>query len=298
MMPTTTEPPPADPQWPEQPPEHTQRAAGPPPVPPARPGHREPASVGDIMRGMRRAAPQVFAALEAGQLPGASPDPDDDPRTALLAAKAYARQAAIDRAIPPGGVYEAAQGGIATLRPQQHPDAVRRWMANPVMLLLVIGGRLVGRGKTYLALAVAAEAATAGVAVRHRGRGVTTDPQVIRRWTQIDYLAALRPDGSKVGHGQIREEAHTAGLLVLDDLGAEVDAEATETARRELVSLIEARLAAGRRTVITTNLSPTEIRDRFGERLTNRLVDMTVSMTIKVEGDDLRQQVRELPDDW
>jgi hypothetical protein len=58
-----------------------------------------------------------------------------------------------------------------------------------------------------------------------------------------------------------------AQLLVLDDAGEE----STEMGRAALVDLAKDRDAAGRRTVITTNLRPEDFRRRYGDPLAERI---------------------------
>ena len=55
-------------------------------------------------------------------------------------------------------------------------------------------------------------------------------------------------------------------MLVLDDLGTELDGERFAVVFGELV---EARQNA--KTVITTNLAPAELRRRYGDRIADRL---------------------------
>jgi DNA replication protein DnaC len=57
-------------------------------------------------------------------------------------------------------------------------------------------------------------------------------------------------------------------LLVLDDLGVEVVDERLLSA---IDGIVDARYAAGRRTVMTTNLEPSRFRQRYGERVYDRI---------------------------
>ncbi len=58
-------------------------------------------------------------------------------------------------------------------------------------------------------------------------------------------------------------------LLVFDDLGVD---NATEWGREQIFSIFEARLNTGKHTWFTTNLSGEQIRDKYGERIHDRML--------------------------
>ena len=75
-------------------------------------------------------------------------------------------------------------------------------------------------------------------------------------------------------------------LLLVDDLG-------TEPLMRNitveyLFLLLNERMEAGLSTMVTTNLTPAQIQERYGERVCSRLFDRLSALTIKLEGKDLR----------
>ena len=75
-------------------------------------------------------------------------------------------------------------------------------------------------------------------------------------------------------------------LLLVDDLG-------TEPLMRNitveyLFLLLNERMEAGLSTMVTTNLTPAQIQERYGERVCSRLFDRSSALTIKLEGKDLR----------
>lgn len=75
-------------------------------------------------------------------------------------------------------------------------------------------------------------------------------------------------------------------LLLIDDLG-------TEPVMRNitleyLFTLLNERIAAKRHTVIATNLTPVQIKERYGERVASRLLDRTQCFTVQLKGKDLR----------
>lgn len=77
-----------------------------------------------------------------------------------------------------------------------------------------------------------------------------------------------------------------APMLLIDDLG-------TEPMMRNitveyLFTLLNERNAAGRHTVIATNLSPVQIRETYGERVSSRLLDKGRCAAMMLEGKDLR----------
>ena len=77
-------------------------------------------------------------------------------------------------------------------------------------------------------------------------------------------------------------------LLLIDDLG-------TEPMMRNitveyLFTLLNERNAARRHTVVATNLTPVQLRERYGERVASRLLDRTAGATLLFKGKDLRQQ--------
>ena len=78
-----------------------------------------------------------------------------------------------------------------------------------------------------------------------------------------------------------------APLLLVDDLG-------TEPMMRNitveyLFLLVNERMEAGLSTMVTTNLTPAQIQERYGERVCSRLFDRLSALAIKLEGKDLRQ---------
>lgn len=155
-------------------------------------------------------------------------------------------------------------------------DGLAEW--NPPVLNLILPGR-VGAGKTAAAVAVG----TAAVE-RH---GLLT--RLVKHST---YLAWLRPDGAP--HGltpwRIRHRHRTAQLLILDDLGAELDGEATEFVRGETTDLLGDRLTAGRPTVVTTNLDRDRMETVLRERTVSRLGGRAHVATVR--GPDRRRPVR------
>lgn len=133
-------------------------------------------------------------------------------------------------------------------------DWVQTW-PTPKYRNVILGGPT-GAGKTYAAVAAMRAAVEAGLSSHLFGYS--------------EYLTALRPDGERP-HWQVRRAAFDPWLLVVDDLGVELNAQASEAARREMVDLMSARNGAQRVTVFTTNLKPDQVRFVFGDRFFSRL---------------------------
>lgn len=75
---------------------------------------------------------------------------------------------------------------------------------------------------------------------------------------------------SNFGKEEPRAEKYTAtDLLIIDDLGTEA---LSQFALSALYNLINTRLAAGRPTVISTNLGENELQARYGDRIASRLL--------------------------
>ena len=79
-----------------------------------------------------------------------------------------------------------------------------------------------------------------------------------------------------------------APLLLIDDLG-------TEPMMRNitveyLFTLLNERAAAKRHTVVATNLTPAQLKERYGERVASRLLDRTATAAVQFRGKDLRQR--------
>lgn len=188
--------------------------------------------------------------------------------------KAEIRRAALRDAVPAGRV-ERVRAGLACLdAADQHPAQLRAWLADPDALTAILVGPT-GSGKTEAAYASAVEAVTVGAAIRDRGV-VKTKSLLVRAWTVAGYLAELRPDGSPDPVWAIRNRARVAELLILDDVGAELDGHASQHARTELVELMSYRLDRDLRTILTTNLRSEQLKDKVGAPLMSRLKQQCV----------------------
>ena len=81
-----------------------------------------------------------------------------------------------------------------------------------------------------------------------------------------------------------------ADVLMIDDMGAEPLME--NITITQWFNLINERQLAGRATLISTNLSDSELRTRYTERIASRLLDMRGSLILQFRGEDVRRTMR------
>lgn len=77
-----------------------------------------------------------------------------------------------------------------------------------------------------------------------------------------------------------------ADLLIIDDLGTEITYK--NVTAEYLFAVVNERIAAGKQTLISTNLTLTDLRDRYDERIFSRLVDQNCTIVAQLEGADKR----------
>lgn len=192
------------------------------------------------------------------------PDEDEEPVDDVTELRTRTFAAAWANSLHAARVDDLAHFTFDKLAPDQWPSKLRGFVDNigpdtPVQTL-VLAGR-VGAGKTAAAIAAGNAAAQRGLLVRFVKHGT--------------YLAMLRPDGSPVDMPmwQIRRRFRDCRLLVLDDLGAELDPDepATRFVREETLGLVSDRIESGRFTIVTTNESSSRLYYMLGERLLSRL---------------------------
>ena len=139
----------------------------------------------------------------------------------------------------------------------------------PLRTLLLHGGS--GLGKTFLLHCV-------GNAARARGVDVVYV-------TAYDLLMALKTAYFSRGDDSARE-FFDAPLLLIDDLGMEPLMENITV--EQMYNLLNARLIRGRYTAISTNLGRVELKQKYTERVTSRLLDTRTGMAIPFQGRDIR----------
>ncbi|MBQ3047912.1 MAG: ATP-binding protein [Clostridia bacterium] len=74
-------------------------------------------------------------------------------------------------------------------------------------------------------------------------------------------------------------------ILIIDDFGSEPKTKATE---EYFYAILNERLVKNKHTIISTNLLPMQILDKYGERTFSRLNNKASSVMIKIENKDLR----------
>lgn len=134
----------------------------------------------------------------------------------------------------------------------------RDWWANPEALTLILAGSI-GTGKTHLAYALGNHAVSVG------------------RWVEVWRVSELLEDMRPNGDAAARDRARECDLLVLDDLDA---LNVTPWAVEALTAVLDARVAAQRRQVLTTNLPATVLEEAWGGRLVDRLLYRSVPVTM------------------
>jgi len=123
--------------------------------------------------------------------------------------------------------------------------------------LLIYGNT--GLGKTFLANCIACSVLNSGHTVMYYTTFSLFDMLSKYTFRYEDY-----PKESFV----YRESLLSCELLIIDDLGTEMT---TSFTTEQLYSIINERLVNGLATVISTNLTPSQIETRYGERIFSRL---------------------------
>ena len=128
-----------------------------------------------------------------------------------------------------------------------------------------------GLGKTHLSTAV-------GIKVISRGYDV--EYKTIQ--SLIDDFEEVQFKGEK--SDRIRNY-YDCDLLIIDDLGCELSTQFTVSC---IYNIINARMNKRKPTLISTNLTQKELRDRYGDRITSRLFGEYLPLVFK--GTDVRRQ--------
>lgn len=138
--------------------------------------------------------------------------------------------------------------------------------------LLMTGG--VGSGKTHLA-----------VSVLHQ---IIADGSTGLFWNTVDFFQALRATmdaNSEISEDDLLNQARSADLLVLDDLGTE---RTSEWVLDRLYMLINSRYQDDMPIIVTTNQNHQELSDRVGQRIVSRLFEM--GQLVKFPSGDYRRR--------
>jgi DNA replication protein DnaC len=138
--------------------------------------------------------------------------------------------------------------------------------------LLFIGRT--GLGKTHLSLAIANEVSKTGAAVAYASAQDLVD--------RAERAKCGRDSGDDA---EFVQGALTCDLLILDDLGTEF---MSQMAAATLFQVINTRLLERRSTIISSNLSPQELQERYSERLASRI--LCSYSALPFAGNDIRLQ--------
>ena len=129
-----------------------------------------------------------------------------------------------------------------------------------------------GVGKTHLAHAIAGEAIKAGASVLY-----FTAPELFEHLSEVTF--------NRNYSFEDRDLISKCDLLIIDDLGTELTNTYTAS---ELFRLIDERIQKKLATVISTNLSASEIKNRYSERISSRIGSSY--QLLHLSGDDLRMR--------
>lgn len=146
---------------------------------------------------------------------------------------------------------------------------------------LYIWGKSTGTGKTSWACKI----------MSHYFRKIAFDTGLENEGLYIylpTFLEDLRSsyDDKDPDFEQVLGMVSNCKLLIIDDIGAE---RVTEWVGERVVSIINTRSSNGLCTIYTSNLSPTELRERMGDRISSRVLGS--SQVIEITGGDRRVRV-------
>ena len=123
--------------------------------------------------------------------------------------------------------------------------------------LLFIGKT--GLGKTHLSLAAGSVVASRGYWVEYASAQAMTD-----RFERVRFDRGATPEDRDFAKGVLQ-----CDLFILDDLGSEF---ITSFSQSVLYHVLNERLMAGRATIISTNLDPTQLNGAYSERIASRIL--------------------------
>ena len=116
-----------------------------------------------------------------------------------------------------------------------------------------------GLGKTFLSTCIAKELINKQYSVIYE-----TAYKTVSMLEELKFKKAENEEKLKFKVDKL----YSCDLLILDDLGSEFSTHYTTSA---LFDIINSRLISGKKTVINTNLSISELSEKYGERVVSRL---------------------------
>lgn len=139
--------------------------------------------------------------------------------------------------------------------------------------IIVICGKT-GTGKTYLSNAIANK-----VIEKQQSAYIVTAYQL----SELLLRSHLSRQEDKLA---VLEELMDVDLLAIDDLG--IENVFTNVTNEYLFALLNERIQRKKKTVISTNLLPSQLRQRYEERIFSRIADKKLSMVLHLDGEDKR----------
>lgn len=133
-----------------------------------------------------------------------------------------------------------------------------------------------GLGKTHLSLSIAN-------IVTEKGMGViySSAPNLFGE-LEREHFSRQNPN-----ERTFERELLETDLLIIDDLGVEFSTQFTVSC---VYNIINSRNLSGKPTIISTNLTPEELEDKYTQRITSRIIGSYISL--KFIGRDIRQLKR------
>lgn len=141
--------------------------------------------------------------------------------------------------------------------------------------LLMQGGP--GLGKTYLSACIARTVADKGLSVCYETAVAALDAYEQQKFSRD--TAEGTAAAAKV------QRMTDCDLMILDDLGTEMSTPMSQSA---LYTLINSRLVKGKRTIISTNLTDTELEKRYSPQIYSRLAGEFLHLPFA--GEDIRRK--------
>ncbi len=135
----------------------------------------------------------------------------------------------------------------------------------------------VGTGKSFLSICIAKEYLKAGKSVLY-----FSSAELFDRIGEVAFS-----NQQKDAYHELKKDLIHADLLVIDDLGTELTNAFTAS---ELFSIINERFLHSKSTIISTNLSLEDLRDRYSDRIFSRVA--AGFTLLKLTGPDIRLATR------
>lgn len=131
--------------------------------------------------------------------------------------------------------------------------------------LLITGS--VGNGKSYLSFAIANSLLKKGVPV-----------VCISINGLLERIRETYNSWGREGEYEILKSIEAADLLVIDDLGTE---QGTEWSLSKIYTILDSRYRKKLPTIVTSNYSLGQLKERYGERIVDRLIEMCINIENK-----------------